>query len=155
MSPSTIESMKKEAIEEIREVMQTLEKTHTGISEGVAASVGAGAGAVGSIAALSALGTVSGLSAAGVTTGLAAAGGLIGGGMLVGVGVLSAPVAALGVIGYTLANIRKKTIGTAALGLAVKKICDIQSRLLKHEEHFKEELAEINTTLEILTRMKA
>ena len=154
MSPATIESMKTQASQDVREVLQTLEKTHTGITEGVAASVGAGAGAVGSIAALSTLGTVAGLSAAGVTTGLTAAGGLIGGGMLVGIGVLAAPVAALGMAGYSLATIRKKTKKTAALGLAVKKICDVQSRLIQHEDQFREELAQINTTLEILTRMK-
>jgi hypothetical protein len=154
MSPATIESMKEQASQDVRGVLQTLEKTHIGITEGVAASVGAGAGAVGSIAALSSLGTVAGLSAAGVTTGLTAAGGLIGGGMLVGVGVLAAPVVALGAIGYNLATIRKKTKKTAALGLAVKQICDVQSRLIEHEDHFKEELAQINTTLELLTRMK-
>lgn len=154
MTPDTIESMKVQASQDVREVLQTLEKTHIGITEGVAASVGAGAGAVGSIAALSSLGTVAGLSAAGITTGLAAAGGLIGGGMLVGVGVLAAPVVALGAIGYNLATIRKKTKKVAALGLAVKQICDVQSRLIEHEDHFREELAQINTTLEILTRMK-
>ena len=154
MSPDTIESMKTQASQDVRDVLQALEKTHIGITEGVAASVGAGAGAVGSIAALSSLGTVAGLSAAGITTGLAAAGGLIGGGMLVGVGVLAAPVVALGAVGYNLATIRKKTKKTAALGLAVKQICDVQSRLIEHEDHFREELAQINTTLEILTRMK-
>jgi hypothetical protein len=155
VSPETIASMKEQASQDVRDVMQTLEKTHIGITEGVAAAVGAGAGAVGSIAALSSLGTVAGLSAAGITSGLAAAGGLIGGGMLIGVGVLAAPVAALGAIGYNLATIRKKTKKTAALGLAVKQICDVQARLIQFEEHFREELAQINTTLEILTRMKS
>jgi hypothetical protein len=103
---------------------------------------------------LSTLGTVSGLSAAGVSTGLAAAGGLLGGGVLVGIGVLAAPVAALGVFGYSLAKKRKASNEAAALGLAAKKICEIQSRLVSHEEYFREELAHIKTTLEVLTRMK-
>jgi hypothetical protein len=154
ISPATIESMKTQATEDVRDVLQALEKTHAGITEGVATAVGAGTGAVGSIAALSSMGTVAGLSAAGVTTGLTAAGGLIGGGMLVGIGVLATPIAALGAVGYTLAIKLKKTKKTAALGLAVKRICDVQSRLINHEDHFREELAHINTTLETLTRMK-
>jgi hypothetical protein len=48
--------------------------------------------------------------------------------MLVGIGVLAAPVAALGMVGYTLATKQKKIKKAAAIGLAVKGICDVQSR---------------------------
>jgi hypothetical protein len=51
--------------------------------------------------ALYALG-VTGFSAAGITSGLATAGALIGGGMAAGVGVLAAPAAIAGVVGYGL-----------------------------------------------------
>jgi hypothetical protein len=155
MSADVVESMKKQATTDIREVLQQLEKTHSGLTEGMATALGAGTGAAGSLAALSSLGAVSGLSAAGVTTGLAAAGGLLGGGMLVGLGVLTAPVAALGVFGYSVAKKRKKVNDAAALGLAAKKIYEIQSRLILHEESFKEEIAYIRTTLEVLTNMKS
>jgi hypothetical protein len=155
MVPDSIETMKTQATQDVRDILQVLEKTHPRISEGMATAVGAGTGAAGSIAALSSLGTVAGLSSAGVTTGLAAAGGLVGGGMLVGIGVLAAPVAALGMFGYTLATKQKKIKKAAALGLAVKGICDVQSRLIEHEQHFKEELAYINTTLETLTHIKS
>jgi hypothetical protein len=154
MSPDAIASMKMQATQEMRDVLQVLEKNNSGITEGLATALCAGTGAAGSIAALSSMGAVSGLSAAGVTTGLAAAGGLLGGGMLVGIGVLAAPVAALGMFGYSLAAKIKKANNAAALGLAAKRICDVQSRLIRHEEHFREELAYIKTTLEILTRMK-
>lgn len=153
MTPAAIEIMKTEATKEVRDVLQILEKTHSGITEGVATAVGAGTGAVGSIAALSTMG-VAGLSSVGISTGLAAAGGLLGGGMLVGIGVLATPVVALGALGYTLSNKRKKVQSAAALGVALKKICDIQSRLLQHENHFREELANIKTTLEVLTQTK-
>lgn len=155
MIPESIETMKTQATQDVRDILQALEKTHPRISEGMATAVCAGTGAAGSIAALSSLGTVAGLSSAGVTTGLAAAGGLVGGGMLVGIGVLAAPVAALGMFGYTLATKQKKIKKAAALGLAVKGICDVQSRLIEHEQYFKEELAYINTTLETLTHIKA
>jgi hypothetical protein len=116
-------------------------------------ALGAGAGAVGSITALSSLG-ISGLSAAGVTTGLSAAGGLIGGGMLLGIGVLATPVAALGVLGYSLAKKQKQANNAAALGEAAKKICDVKARLMQDEGAFSDELAYIKTTLETLTRTK-
>jgi hypothetical protein len=151
---ATIESMKQQASQDVREILLVLEKTHTGITEGMATAVGAGTGAAGSIAALSSMGTVAGLSGAGVSSGFAAAGGLIGGGMLVGIGVLAAPVAVLGVVGYRLGNKMKKMKNAAAVGMAAKRICDVRSRLIQHEEHFKDELAHINTTLQVLSRMK-
>jgi len=154
LTSATIDRMKVQATQDVREILQTLEKKHTLITEGLTTAVGAGTGAAGSIAALSSMGTVAGLSSAGITTGLAAAGGLIGGGMLVGIGVLAAPIAALGFVGYGVGNRVKKTKHAAALGMAIKKICDVQSRLIPYERHFKEELAQINTTLETLTHVK-
>lgn len=151
---STIEKMKTQAIEDVHEIIRQLEKSNPGITEGVATALGAGTGAVGSIAALSSMGAVSGLSAAGVTTGLAAAGGILGGGMLLGIGVLATPVAALGILGYRLGKKRKKASDATALGAAAKKIYDIQSRLLERKEIFMDELAYIKTTLEILTQAK-
>lgn len=67
----------------------------------VASYVGAGAGTVGSIAAVGAVGTTTGLSAAGITSGLAAIGGSVGGGMAAGVVITTAaPVAAAAAVGY-------------------------------------------------------
>lgn len=64
---------------------------------GAVAGVAPGAGL--SLAALYGLG-VTGFSAAGITSGLAAAGAWVGGGMVAGVGVLAAPVAIGGIVGY-------------------------------------------------------
>lgn len=154
MSADFIEDLKIQAIADVREALQQLEKNHSGLTEGMIAALGAGTGVAGSLAALSTLGTVSGLSAAGVVTGLSAAGGLIGGGMLIGLGVLATPVAALGVLGYSVAKKRQKDNDAAAVGLAARKIFEIQSRLIQHEESFKEELSYIRITLEVLTSMK-
>lgn len=154
MKLTIIESIKSKSSQELQEVLQELEKSHSGVTRGVATAVGAGTGAATSLAALSSLGTVSGLSAAGVTTGLVAAGELIGGGMLVGVGVLAAPVAALGVLGYGLARKRQNRGRAVAVGLAVKKIRDIRSQLMQYKEHFGAELAHIKTVLEKLTSLK-
>jgi len=66
-------------------------------------TLGASIGGAGSYAALYGLGTT-GVSAAGLTSGLAAAGSVIGGGMLVGVFVLAAPVVALAVGGVEIAS---------------------------------------------------
>jgi len=66
-----------------------------------ASYVGAGAGTVGSIAAISAAGTTAGLGAAGITSGLSAIGGVFGGGMAAGlVLITAAPAAAATVVGY-------------------------------------------------------
>jgi hypothetical protein len=154
MTQTVIENMKVQASQDVNDVLQELEKTHSGITEGFATALGAGTGAAGSLAALSSLGTVSGLSAAGVTTGLTAAGAILGGGMLVGLGVLATPVAAFGVFSYRMAKRAKKANKAVAVGLAAKKLCEIQSRLIQHKEHFKEELLHIKTSLEILTSMK-
>lgn len=150
---SVIDSMKVKAKQELDAVLQELEKRSPGITEGMGTALGAGAGAVGSVTALSSLG-ISGLSAVGVTSGLSAAGGLIGGGMLVGIGVLATPVAALGFLGYTLAKKQAQANKAAAIGQAAKKICDIQASLMEHKESFTDELAYIKTTLATLTRMK-
>ena len=72
------------------------------IPEVLTGALGAGLGGVGSFAALYGLGTV-GLSAAGITSGLAAAGAVVGGGMVAGVFVLAAPVAALAAGGVGVA----------------------------------------------------
>ena len=77
------------------------------LSEVLAASLGAGVGGVGSFAALYGLGTV-GLSAAGITSALAAAGSIVGGGMVAGIFVLAAPVAALAAGGVGVASHLKK-----------------------------------------------
>ena len=147
------ENMKTKAMLDLREVLDQLEKSHPGITEGQATALGAGAGAAGALTALSSMG-VSGLSAVGVTTGLSAAGGLLGGGMLLGIGVLATPVAALGFVGYSVAKKRKKDHKAAALGQAAKRICDIQSCLMPNQEYFKDEIAYIKSTLEILTSAK-
>jgi len=73
------------------------------IPEVLAGALGAGIGGVCSFAALYGLGSVVGLSAAGITSGLAAAGSIVGGGMVAGVFVFAAPVAALAAGGVGLA----------------------------------------------------
>lgn len=72
------------------------------IPEVLAGALGAGIGGVGSFAALYGLGVV-GLSAAEITSGLAAAGAVVGGGMVAGIFVLAAPIAALAAGGVGVA----------------------------------------------------
>lgn len=146
--------MREEATQQVRIVLEQLEKSYPGITEGAATALGAGVGAAGSLTALSALG-YSGLSAAGITSGLATAGSIVGGGMVAGIGVLAAPVAILGVTGYALAKKRKNAKLAATLGVAIGKLYDIQSRLMQNAEHFKEEIAGIKATIDMLMRKKA
>ncbi|WP_295645256.1 hypothetical protein [uncultured Holdemanella sp.] len=76
------------------------------IPEVLAGAIGAGIGGIGSFAALYGLGVV-GLSAAGITSGLATAGTIAGGGMVAGVFVLAAPIAALAAGGVGIATYLK------------------------------------------------
>lgn len=97
---------------------------------------------------------VAGLSAPGITSGLAAAGSVVGGGMLAGIGVFSAPVAVLGVTGYAVAQKRRNAKLAAALRTAITKLCTVQERLMQNTKYFTEELASINAILTLLEKKK-
>jgi hypothetical protein len=153
LNANEINRLKKEATEETKDILDQLEKDYPGITEGLASALGAGAGAAGSLAGLYFLGTT-GLSAVGITSGLATAGSIIGGGMVVGVGVLAAPIAILGIFGYAVAKKRKSAKLAAVLGRAISKLYDIQSRLMENAEFFKEEIAGIKATINMLKNKK-
>lgn len=148
-----IEQMKKQATREVKTILDKLENDYPGITEGMATALGSGIGAAGSLAALYGLG-VTGLSAAGITSGLAAAGSIVGGGMVAGIGVLAAPIALLGVGAYALVKKKKNVKLAAALGTAIKKLYEVQERLMKNAEYFKEEIAGIKAAIELLTKKK-
>jgi len=148
-----IERMKEQATSEVKEVLDQLENDYPGITEGMATALGSGVGAAGSLAALYGLG-VTGLSAAGITSGLAAAGSIVGGGMVAGIGVLAAPVALLGVGAYAIAKKMKNAKLAAALGTAIRKLYEIQERLMQNAEYFKEEIASIKAAIDLLTKKK-
>lgn len=153
LSDDEVKRLKNEATNEVGQVLNQLEKDYPGITDGAAAMVGSGVGAAGSLAALSALG-VPGLSAAGITSGLAAAGALVGGGMVAGIGVLAAPIAILGIGGYAIAKKRRSAKLAAALAQAIGKLYNVQNRLMANAEYFKEEIAGIKATIDLLTLKK-
>ena len=142
LSSSHIQRMKEEAHQAMKDAFDELGE-HPEVAESAAAAVGMSLGGAASFTALYFGGTVVGLSAAGLTSGLAVAGGLIGGGMAAGVAVLAAPVALLGIAGYSIAKNRKEARLAAALGRAIAKLYRIQARLIANAEYFRDELAEI------------
>ena len=146
--------LKNEANAEVKSILDELEKDFPGITEGLAACLGSTAGAAGSLVTLATIGKVAGLSAAGITSGLATAGALVGGGMVAGIGVLAAPVAILGIAGYAIAKKRRNAKLAAALGTAIEKLYRIQRRLSQNAEYFKEELAGIKATVDLLMKKK-
>ncbi len=148
-----IQREKEAAGREVTEIITQLENDFPGVTEGMAAALGAGAGGAGSLAALSALG-VSGLSAAGITSGLAAAGSIVGGGMIAGIGVLAAPVAILGVGGYAVAKRRKAAKLGEALRKAISRLKDIHDRLMVNSDAYREEIAGVETAIDILSKRK-
>lgn len=150
LSDDEVEKMKTEAATEVKDILTKLEKDYPGVTEGIATALGASAGGAGSLIALTYLGTT-GLSAAGITSGLAAAGSIVGGGMVAGIGVLAAPVAILGVIGYALAKKSKNAKLAAALGQSITKLYAIQNRLMENADYFKAEIASIKAVIETLS----
>ncbi|EDW8956993.1 hypothetical protein QB714_002132 [Salmonella enterica] len=153
LNKDDVERMKKEATQEVQCVLNELENDYPGITEGLSTALGSGLGAAASFGALYGLG-VTGVSAAGITSGLAAAGSIVGGGMVAGIGVLAAPVALLGVGAYAIAKKRKNARLAAALGTAISKLYAIQDRLLANAEYFKDEIAAIKATIELLGKKK-
>lgn len=153
MSDVEIEAVRNKANKEVADILNQLENDYPGVTEGIASLLGSTTGAAGSLAALYGLG-VTGFSAAGITSGLAAAGSLVGGGMVAGVGVLAAPVALLGIGAYALVKKRKNAKLAAALGEAIKKLFNIQERLIMNAEYFKEEIAAIKAVIDMLSKKK-
>lgn len=149
-----VEKIRAQAIEDVSSVLNSLENDYPGITEGLATVLGSGAGALGSLGALYFGGKVVGLSAPGIASGLSAAGSLVGGGMVAGIGVLAAPVAILAVGGYAIAKKKKNAKLAAALGTAIRKLYDVQERLMKNAEFFKEEIASIKATIDLLAKKK-
>ena len=142
-----LEGLKEEAKAEFAGVIEDLRKGHPQAAEGAAAAAGAVLGGAASWTALVFAGS-SGLSAVGITTGLASVGAIFGGGMVVGIGVLAAPPAALAVCGYAIAKRRRNARLAAALRSAIEKLHGIQERLTANAEYFREELAEIKAYID-------
>ena len=153
MEQEKIETIRKQTAEEIKDIMKELEKDCPGVTEGLATALGAGIGAAGSFAAL-VFGGVTGLSAVGITSGLAAAGTLIGGGMVAGIGVLAAPVIALGFLGYTLNQKRKEAAKKEAMARAIYKFENLRAQLIPNKDHFKEEISAIDTSINFIATLK-
>ena len=104
----------------------------SGIPEALGAVAGGAVGVGIGVAAVSAAGSIAGLGAAGMTSGLAALGSIVGGGMLAGIFVAGAPMAALGVGGYAVLSWRNNR------KLLEAKEALYQDALLKHDAIIKE-----------------
>jgi hypothetical protein len=145
--------MRENSGKEVQRILRELESNSPEMAEGFGVITGAGVGGAASFAALSSLGTA-GLSAAGITSGLAAAGGVVGGGMVAGVGVLAAPVAILGIAGYSIFKHKKVKRQTVALQHAISELYSVMERLKENAQYFQQEIATINGTIETLLARK-
>jgi len=149
MTTEEINDLREKSGEDVQRIFRELESNVPGITEGFGAITGAGIGGAASLAALSGLGTA-GLSAAGITSGLATAGSLVGGGMVAGIGVLAAPVAVLGIVGYSIFKHQKVKKQTAALQDALGGLYSVLERLVMNAQYFQEEIASIRGVIEAL-----
>lgn len=153
LTTEEISDLREKSSRDVQRILRELESNVPGITEGFGAITGAGIGGAASLAALSGLG-VSGLSAVGITSGLATAGGLVGGGMVAGIGVLAAPVAILGILGYSIFRHRKIKKKTAALQHSLGELYSVLERLVMNAQLFQEEIAGIKVIIEAL-KMRA
>lgn len=142
-------SEKQQAQKEVKEILDELKQDYPRITEGLAACVGSTFGTAGSLTALYFLGTT-GFSAAGITSGLATAGSIVAGGMLPGIVILTLPATLAGVAFYAVAKKRKSARMAASLGVAIKKLYEVQGRFMENAEFFKEEIAEIRAIINYL-----
>jgi len=118
-----------EAIEALKDSKRTI--TQSNIPDVLGAAVGAGLGGVISFSTLYGLGTA-GLSAVGITSGLATTGAIVGGGMVAGVFVLTAPVAILAAGGFGIVR------GMKAKKLKQIKVALLQEVIRKHDATIRE-----------------
>lgn len=153
LTTQELNDIREKSGQEVQRILRELESNVPGITEGLGAITGAGIGGAASLAALSGLG-VSGLSAAGITSGLATAGGLVGGGMVAGIGVLAAPVAVLGIVGYSIFKHKKVKKQTAALQHALEELYSIVERLVANAQYFQQEILKIQGLIDVL-KMRA
>ena len=149
-SPEKIQMMKNAARKGMQETLDELGRDYPKAVEAAGAAVGSALGGAASFTALYFGGSVVGLSAAGITSGLAAAGAIVGGGMAAGVGVLAAPVAAVGIVSYAIIKKRKNAKLTTALNRAIQQLYTILEMLMANAEYFREELAEIKAYIDQL-----
>ena len=154
---ATVQQMKAEADQNVKAVLRQLHKDQPEVFKKVVGTAGGTAlGSMVSLTALSLGGPIAGLSAPGITGGLAAAGALVGGGMAVGLGVLAAPVVALGVGGYAIASTIKSrgTKPVMTLGEAIQNLKTIKAHL-KPTRYFRSEIAQIDDYIKKLERQKS
>ena len=157
---ATVQQMKRKAQRDVKAVRDQTDRDVPGVLKSVATAGGSAAlgGGLISLPVLWFGGSVTGLSAAGISSGLAAAGGCLAAvlrgvvsPMVAGVGVLAAPVVALGVSGYAIASAMKSrdTKPVVKLGHAIQELKTIEARL-KPPRQFKSEIAEIKTHIKEL-----
>ena len=136
-SPEKVQQVKDEARESMKEALDELRRDHPKVVDAAGVAVGSILGGAASFTALYFGGSVAGLSAARITSGLAAAGGIVG-----------APVAVLGVVGFAIAKKRRNAKQAAALDRAIEKLYAIQERLVANAEYVRDELAEIKAYID-------
>ncbi|MDD5753398.1 MAG: hypothetical protein PHN45_01410 [Methylococcales bacterium] len=146
LTEQEINELREKSGKDVQRILRELESNAPELAEGFGAITGAGIGGAASLAALYGLGTT-GLSAAGITSGLAAG---LGGGMVAGVGVLAAPVAILGIVGYSIFKHKKVKRQTAALQHALGQLYSVLERLTMNAKHFQQEIAGITAMINTL-----
>lgn len=138
---------REESLEELLAELERVDVMERSHPELLGLAVGASAGSALSVGLLSTLG-LPGLSAVGVTSGLSAAGAIVGGGMVSGLVVLSAPVAALAVAGWSWRANKKRARVRELQQRLLSELMRVQSDTLRALEERAQLSCEVISALE-------
>ncbi|MBL6990232.1 MAG: hypothetical protein ISR65_10660 [Bacteriovoracaceae bacterium] len=150
LKQSEINKIKSETSAKMQATLRELEHDVPSLAEGAGAVAGAALGGAGSLFVISRAGMVPGLSNAGINSGIAAIGGIIGGGAAVGVSIMMAPVAALGVGGYYLMKKQKIKQQKASLSKAISSLYHLQKILMEDVDDFRKEIIGLKVLIQSL-----
>lgn len=140
--PAKLGRLRAEAHAELMDILESFRRPAPKVADVVGFAIGGTLGGGASLTALYFGGSVAGLSDAGITSRLATSGALLGGGMVAGVGVLAAPIAACGLLGFGIARGRRNAKLMTALREMIDELRGIEERLIQQAEHLRDELAE-------------
>ena len=148
LSQWQIDDMSKEAMHDVKAIIEKLEKEAPGVTKGLPEFIKARTDSSVPIEVL---------SSASVSTGVAAAAGAAGAAVAVAAGLgalIAAPVALLGAAGYVAMSASKKAQLVPVLNEAISNLLDVRMKLSEYDGCFKNEITIIKSATEFLKAKK-
>ena len=148
LSQWQIDDMSKEAMRDVKAIIEKLEKKAPGVTKGLAEFIKARTDSSVPIEVL---------SSAGISAGVAAAAGVAGAAAVVAAGLgalIAAPAVLLGAVGYAAMSASKKAQLVPVLNEAISNLLDVRMKLSEYDGCFKNEITIIKSATEFLKAKK-